>query len=213
MQDTKTIRVLIAHDNIMTLEGLATIIGRRQDMEVVAKTHEVPGLLEIVLRSCPDVLLMDLRLNGLESFDVIRTVRDRFPKIGILIFSNYEGSEDIYRALRAGVKGYLLKSASDSELAEAIKTIHAGRKHIPNEIAIRLAERIDHSTLTQREHEVLLQIVKGKSNKEIADALEIVEATVKFHVNSILTKLGVTDRTQAATAALLRGIIHSQDLS
>lgn len=212
MQDSKSIRVLIANDHIMTREGLATVISRRKDMEVVAQTEDASNLLEIVRGSSPDVVLIDLMLDGTDTLDVIRRVRDRFPKIAVLVFSNYEGSEDIYRALRAGAKGYLLKNVSDSELVEAIKGVHSGRRHISTEIAVRLAERMDHSTLTAREQEVLLLIVKGKSNKEIADHLQITEATVKYHVNGILMKLGVSDRTQAATAALLRGIVHPQDL-
>jgi two-component system NarL family response regulator len=212
MKEPEKIRVLIANDQTMIREGLSTVINRQKDLEVVGQSAEIATLFDTIRHKNPDVILIDLKLDGVDTFDVIRKLSDSFPKIAIIIFSSFDGSEDIYRALRAGAKGYLMKSASDSDLVEAIKTVRSGRRHIPTEIAVRLAERMDHSTLTDREHEVLLLIVKGKSNKEISDQLEITEGTVKFHVNGILMKLGVTDRTQAATAALLRGIIHPQDL-
>ena len=212
MQRPKGIRVLIANDQILVREGLATVINRSKNMEVVAQTGRLSDLSIKIRGSSPNVLLIDLRLEEMDSLEMIRTIRESFPAVAILIFSNYEGSEDIYRALRAGARGYLLHNASDSEVVEAIETVNSGRKYISDEIAVRLAERMDRSTLSHRELEVLLLIVKGKSNKEIAGSLGITEGTVKFHVNAILEKLAVTDRTQAATAALLRGIVHPEDL-
>jgi DNA-binding NarL/FixJ family response regulator len=212
MPQTEEIRVLIAHDEVLTREGLATIINRRQEMKVVDLAGNISEVINAIQLQRPDVLLIDLRLDGLDSVEVIQKVRETFPSVAIVILSGYEGSEDIYRALRAGVRGYLIRGVSDAEIIEAILTVKSGGRHIPNEIAIRLAERMDHSTLSERELQVLQQIIKGKSNKEIADLLSVTEGTVKYHVTGILTKLGVTDRTHAATAALLRGIVHLQDI-
>jgi DNA-binding NarL/FixJ family response regulator len=212
MPQTEEIRVLIAHDEVLTREGLATIINRRKEMKVVDLAGNISEVINAIQLQRPDVLLIDLRLDGLDSVEVIQKVRETFPSVAIVILSGYEGSEDIYRALRAGVRGYLIRGASDAEIIEAILTVKSGGRHIPNEIAIRLAERMDNSTLSERELQVLQQIIKGKSNKEIADLLSITEGTVKYHVTGILTKLGVTDRTHAATAALLRGIVHLQDI-
>ena len=212
MPQTEAIRVLIAHDEVLTREGLATIINRRQEMKVVDLAGSISEVINAIPLQRPDVLLIDLRLDGLDSVEVIQKVRETFPSVAIVILSGYEGSEDIYRALRAGVRGYLMRGVSDAEIIEAIITVKSGRRHIPNEIAIRLAERMDNSTLSERELQVLQQIIKGKSNKEIADLLSITEGTVKYHVTGILTKLGVTDRTHAATVALLRGIVHLQDI-
>jgi DNA-binding NarL/FixJ family response regulator len=212
MPQTEEIRVLIAHDEVLTREGLATIINRRQEMKVVDLAGNISEVINAIQLQRPDVLLIDLRLDGLDSVEVIQKVRETFPSVAIVILSGYEGSEDIYRALRAGVRGYLMRGVSDAEIIEAILTVKSGGRHIPNEIAIRLAERMDNSTLSERELQVLQQIIKGKSNKEIADLLSITEGTVKYHVTGILTKLGVTDRTHAATVALLRGIVHLQDI-
>jgi DNA-binding NarL/FixJ family response regulator len=212
MPQTEAIRVLIAHDEVLTREGLATIINRRKEMKVVDLAGNISEVINAIQLKRPDVLLIDLRLDGLDGVEVIQKVRETFPSVAIVILSGYEGSEDIYRALRAGVRGYLMRGVSDAEIIEAILTVKSGGRHIPNEIAIRLAERMDNSTLSERELQVLQQIIKGKSNKEIADLLSITEGTVKYHVTGILTKLGVTDRTHAATVALLRGIVHLQDI-
>jgi DNA-binding NarL/FixJ family response regulator len=212
MPQTEEIRVLIAHDEVLTREGLATIINRRKEMKVVDLAGNISEVINAIQLQRPDVLLIDLRLDGLDGVEVIQKVRETFPSVAIVILSGYEGSEDIYRALRAGVRGYLMRGVSDAEIIEAILTVKSGGRHIPNEIAIRLAERMDNSTLSERELQVLQQIIKGKSNKEIADLLSITEGTVKYHVTGILTKLGVTDRTHAATVALLRGIVHLQDI-
>jgi two-component system NarL family response regulator len=212
MPQPEAIRVLIAHDEALTREGLATIINRRKEMKVVDLAGNISEVMNAIQLQRPDVLLIDLRLDGLDGVEVIQKVRETFPSVAIVILSGYEGSEDIYRALRAGVRGYLMRGVSDAEIIEAILTVKSGGRHIPNEIAIRLAERMDNSTLSERELQVLQQIIKGKSNKEIADLLSITEGTVKYHVTGILTKLGVTDRTHAATIALLRGIVHLQDI-
>lgn len=211
-QLTETIRVLIAHDEALTREGLASIINRSEQMKVVAHATSTAEVLQAIRIHKPDVILTDVRLSGADGEDVIQLVRQNYPAIAVVILSGHEGSEDIYRALRAGVKGYLIRGVSDAEIIQAIQSVKIGGRHIPDKIAMRLAERMDGSTLSDRELQVLQLIVKGKSNKEIADQLGITEGTVKFHVTGILTKLGVTDRTQAATAALHRGIVHLGDI-
>ena len=212
MQTPEKIQVMIANDQILVREGIAAVLNRQKGMEVVAQTGKLSEVMEYFLRYRPKVLLIDLRLSKSDTLETIKTIRQKFPGAGVLIFSDQDGSEQIYRALRAGARGYVLKDVSDSELIQAIQNVFSGRRYLSADIAARLAERMDRSTLTQREIEVLQLIVKGKSNKEIAGILEVTEGTVKYHVNGILSKLGVTDRTQAATAALLRGIIHPQDL-
>jgi DNA-binding NarL/FixJ family response regulator len=143
-------------------------------------------------------------MSGVE---VIERVRMEEPKARFIVLTTYDGDEDIYRALKAGAKAYLLKGMTTEELVAAIRAVHEGKSHIPPAIAERLAERVGTEDLTQRELDVLEQIVSGKSNKEIGTELDISEATVKTHINSLLSKLGVTDRTQAATAAIRRGIV------
>jgi len=212
MQQAQKLRILIADDQILVREGLATILSRQKHLEVVGQTDKLAQVLEYCRLQRPDVLLIDLRLQEADTVETIQKIHQDFPGVSILMVSNYDGSEDIYRSLRAGARGYVHKNVSDSELMDAIQSVSSGRRYISPQIADRLAERMDRSTLTPREMEVLQFIVRGKSNKEIADLLKVTEGTIKYHINGILTKLGVSDRTQAATAALLRGIIHPQDL-
>jgi len=144
--------------------------------------------------------------------DAIQRIRMESPQARFIVLTTYDGDEDIYRALKAGAKAYLLKGMTTDELITAIRAVHAGKSHIPQAIAEKLAERMGIEELTPREMDVLEQIVAGKSNKEIADELGVTEATVKTHINSLLGKLGVTDRTQAATAAIRRGIVPLESL-
>ncbi len=156
----------------------------------------------------PDITLIDLRMPVLSGVEAITAIRREFPDAHLIVLTTYDGDEDIYRSLQAGAQGYLLKDMFFEELEDAIRKVHAGLRRIPAQVAERLAERMSGTELTARELEVLKQIVRGKSNKEIAGLLKIGEATVKSHINNILSKLGVTDRTQAATTALQRGIVH-----
>jgi two-component system NarL family response regulator len=151
---------------------------------------------------------MDLRLPVMAGVDAIKAMRQEFPTARIIVLTTFDGDEDIYRALQAGARGYLLKGMSAEELMDAIRTVHSGKTRIPAPVAQILAERMAGPGLTAREMDVLKLIVTGKSNKDIGKDLNISEATVKTHINSILSKLGVNDRTQAATSALQRGIIH-----
>jgi two-component system NarL family response regulator len=151
---------------------------------------------------------MDLRMPELGGVEAITAIRKEFPDARLIVLTTYDGDEDIYRSLQAGAQGYLLKDMFFEELEEAIRKVHGGSRRIPTQVAERLAERMGSSDLTGRETEVLEQIVAGHSNKTIAAHLNISEATVKSHINSILSKLGVSDRTQAATTALQRGLVH-----
>ncbi|MDX6575050.1 MAG: hypothetical protein QOE96_1003, partial [Blastocatellia bacterium] len=156
----------------------------------------------------PDITLMDLRMPQLGGVEAITAIRKEFPDARLIVLTTFDGDEDIYRSLQAGAQGYLLKDMFFEELEEAIRKVHGGSRRIPTQVAERLAERMGSSDLTGREIEVLEQIVGGNSNKAIASRLNISEATVKSHINNILSKLGVSDRTQAATTALQRGLVH-----
>jgi two-component system NarL family response regulator len=151
---------------------------------------------------------MDLQLPGLSGVEAIRRVRQDDPSARFIVLTTFDGDEDIYRALEAGARAYLLKGMTVEELTSTIRIVHAGKTRISPGIAEKLAERMGGQTLTAREHEVLERIAAGRSNKEIASDLQISEATVKTHINSLLGKLGVGDRTHAATLAIQRGIIH-----
>jgi DNA-binding NarL/FixJ family response regulator len=203
-----SIRVLVVDDHPIVREGLIAIVERQPDMSVVAEASDGEQAVEAFRQHRPDVTLMDLRLPGMSGVEAITAIRREFPSARVIVLTTYDGDEDIYRALQAGAQGYLLKDTFREELLEAIRAVNEGKRRIPGGIATRLAERIGGNELTAREIEVLKLIVKGRSNREIASALVITEGTVKGHVNNILSKLGVADRTQAATTALQRGIIH-----
>jgi two-component system NarL family response regulator len=177
-------------------------------MNVIAEASDGNTGVELFRKHQPDVTLMDLRLPGLGGAEAVAKIRTEFPNARIIVLTTFDGDEDIYRALQAGARGYLLKGMFGDELVDAIRTVHAGKTRIPAVVAERLAMRMGGSALTGRELEVLELIVGGKSNKEIGGSLSISEATVKTHINNILSKMGVTDRTQAATAAIQRGLVH-----
>jgi two-component system NarL family response regulator len=204
--------VLIANDKILVREGLAAVFNRQKNIEVIAHAGTISEVQQQIRQCHPSVLLIDLRLDGSDTVETVRKIHEHFPTVAILMLSDRDGSEDIHRSLRAGARGYLSIDVSDSELLDAVHAVSTGRRYISPKIASRLAERMSRSTLTPRELDVMKLIVSGKSNKEIGDRLKIAEETVKYHVKSILAKLGVADRTQAATAALLRGIVHPQEL-
>jgi DNA-binding NarL/FixJ family response regulator len=208
MSDSSTIRVILVDDHPVVRFGLAAIIGLQPDMVVVAEAGSGEEACSICARHPADVVLMDLRLPGLSGLEAIRAIRKSHPKLRFIILTTYDGDEDIHRALEAGAQAYILKGMSHNELVNAIRTVHSGLKYIPASVSKSLAERPPHSELSARELEVLELIVKGHSNREIGEALGISEATVKWHVNIILSRLNVSDRTQATVAALQRGIVH-----
>jgi two-component system, NarL family, response regulator len=209
MSKEGAIRVLIADDHPVVREGVAAMIERRPDMTVVGEAATGREAVAAYRAAQPDVVLMDLRMPDMTGVEAIGAIRGEFPGARIIVLTTYDGDEDIYRGLQAGARAYLLKDAPRDDLLDAIRAVHAGQSRIPPAVAARLAERVlAGPELTARELEVLQGIVAGRSNKEIGAALGISEGTVKAHVNNILGKLGVNDRTQAVTTALQRGIVH-----
>ena len=200
--------ILIVEDHFLARIALTTIINMQSDLTVVAEADTGEQAIELYRQHEPDVTLMDLRLPGMSGLDAAIAIRGDFPHARIIALTNYEGSEDVYRCLRAGVQSYLLKDTSGEELLQAIRTVRAGKRYITQAIASRLSERLSVSDLTHRELEVLELIVHGMSNKEIANALNIADKTVRIHVSNILSKMDVSDRTQAAITALQRGLVH-----
>jgi two-component system NarL family response regulator len=202
------IRILIAEDHQVVRQGLVALLNMVDGLRIVAEAANGQQAVELFRQHRPDVTLMDLRMPGMGGVETIAAIRREFPDARIIVLTTFDGDEDIFRAIQAGARGYLLKGMSVDELIDAIQTVHHGRSKIPPAVAERLAERLSGNALTERETEVLKNIVGGKSNKEIAAALFISEATVKTHINNLLSKLGATDRTQAARIALQRGIVH-----
>lgn len=207
MSDQK-IRIVVIDDQAVVRQGFVSLINTVADMEVIAEGTNGQQAVDLYRTHKPDVMLIDLRMPVLSGVEAIAAIRREFPGARMIVLTTYDGDEDIYRSLQAGAQGYLLKDVFFEDLEDAIRKVHAGSRRIPAEVAERLAGRMSGSELTGRELEVLQQIVAGKSNKEIGSHLNISEATVKSHINNILSKLGVTDRTQAATTALQRGIVH-----
>jgi len=204
----ETIRILVVDDHQIVPQGLVALLSTVPDFKVVAEAGDGSEAVELHRELKPDITIMDLRLPRMSGVDAITAIRAESPQARFIVLTTFDGDEDIYRALQAGAKGYLLKGMNAEELTDAIRTVHAGRARIPTIVAERLAERVSGTELTTREREVLQLIVKGLSNKEIGNQLHISEATVKTHINNLLSKLGVSDRTQAATTALQRGLVH-----
>jgi two-component system NarL family response regulator len=205
---SEQIKLLVVEDHHIVRQGLVALLNTVPEMNVVAEASDGNTGVELFRKHQPDVTLMDLRLPGLGGAEAVAKIRTEFPNARIIVLTTFDGDEDIYRALQAGARGYLLKGMFGDELIDAIRTVHAGKTRIPAVVAERLATRMGGSALTGRELEVLELIVGGQSNKEIGGSLSISEATVKTHINNILSKMGVTDRTQAATAAIQRGLVH-----
>jgi len=202
------IKLLVVEDHHIVRQGLVALLNAVSDMAVVADASDGASGVELFRKHQPDVTLMDLRLPGMGGAEAVAQIRAEFPNARIIVLTTFDGDEDIYRALQAGARGYLLKGMFGDELLEAIRVVHAGKTRIPPVVAERLATRMAGSALTSRELAVLELIVAGKSNKEIGNDLCISEATVKTHINNLLGKMNVTDRTQAATAAIQRGLVH-----
>jgi DNA-binding NarL/FixJ family response regulator len=205
---SEPIRILVVDDHKIVRQGIVSLLNTVADLQVVAEAADGQEAIDAHRLHKPDVTLMDLRLPKIGGADAITRIRQEHPTARIIVLTTFDGDEDIFRALQAGAKGYLLKGMDIDELTEAIRSVFAGKSRIPAAVAEKLADRMGGPALTSREIEVLKRIVAGRSNKEIAQDLIISEATVKTHINSILSKLGVTDRTQAATSALQRGIVH-----
>ena len=207
MRDSKPIRILVVDDHFMVRLGLSASLNVEPDMEVVAEADNGTAALEAYRRHRPNLVMMDLRLPGMSGTDCTAVILREFPDACILMLSTHSGEEEIYRALQAGAKGYIVKSIIREELLRAVREVHQGRQYVDSIVAAHLAERRLHRCLSSREVEVLRMVVQGLGNKEIASALNIAEVTVKLHVSHVLEKLQVKDRTQATTVAVQRGII------
>jgi DNA-binding NarL/FixJ family response regulator len=202
------IRLLIADDHALILEGLAATIGRQNDMTVVAKASNGREAVELWKTHRPDVLLLDLRMPTLNGVGVIKELRDLDISARVIVHTTYDTDEEIYQAVRAGAKGYLLKDAPLEELLDSIRRVHTGETCIPPALGAKLASHVSGETLTSREVDVLKLLARGRSNKEIGTDLFISETTVKTHVRSIFGKLSVMSRTEAIAAANRRGLIQ-----
>ncbi len=215
MTGNTTIRVLTVDDHELVRKGIAAILSAEPGFELVAEAGNGEQAVQLFREHRPDVTLMDLRLPDKSGVEAIKEIRSEFSDARIIVLTSYDGDQDIYRALEAGVRGYLLKEMVHAEVLRAIRAVHSGKRFIPTEVSQQLNGFFPELALTPREVEVLSLIARGFGNKEVADVLGTAAGTVKAHVQSILSKLGASDRTHAVTIALRRGIIHlhSPDLA
>jgi DNA-binding NarL/FixJ family response regulator len=203
-----TIRVMCVDDHPLVRKGVASILANEPDMELVAEASDGREAVQKFHELHPDVVLMDLRMPQMDGTEATRAIRGEDPDARIIALTSYDGDQDIYRALEAGVRGYILKEMVHSEIVKAIRTVQSGKRLMPPEVAERLSEYFPQVALTPREVEVLSYVARGLANKEIAHKLGTANGTIKMHVQNILEKLGASDRTHAVTIAIERGILH-----
>jgi DNA-binding NarL/FixJ family response regulator len=208
MKNANPIRILVAEDHLVARVGVSTIVNLQPDMTVVAEATNGQQAIELYRAHLPDVTLLDLRMPILSGIDAAAAIHKEYPRAKLIALTTYGGDEDIRRALQAGVQAYLMKDILHDELLKAIRAVHEGQTYLPASVAAALAAQMPRPDLSARELQVLELIVAGLANKQIAYTLNIAEYTVKNHVKNILDKLSVQDRTQAATVAIQRGIIH-----
>jgi DNA-binding NarL/FixJ family response regulator len=208
MSDQTRIRVISIDDHPLLNEGIASIINSQSDMQLVAQASSGGEAIQTFREHQPDVTLVDLRLPDMNGIDTMIAIRTEFPEAHIVMLTTFKGDVDIQRALEAGARGYVLKSMSPEDMVAVIRQVHAGKKCIPSEVAARLAEHLCDDDLTPREVDVLRVVASGNRNRDIAQKLFISEETVKVHIKHIMEKLGASDRTQAVSIALRRGIIE-----
>lgn len=202
------IRIMLADDHVVVRKGLFAMLNEAGGMTVVAEAANGDEAVKLFRQHQPDLLLLDLRMPKRDGVEVVAAIREEFLTARIIILTTFDTDEDIFRALRAGAKGFLLKDATFGEIIESIRAVHAGKTCIPALIAGKLAERAAAPELTPRELDVLRLVVQGKSNRDASIALYVSEETIKSHIKNILTKMGVGDRTSAATMALKRGLVR-----
>jgi two-component system NarL family response regulator len=207
MSQSTRIRILIVDDHPLVTEGLANIINYDPEMTVVAQAEDGQQAIDYYREHQPDVTLMDLRMPGMGGVEAITAIRAEFKSARIIVLTTYDGDEDIYRGLQAGAQSYLLKDTEPSELLNAIRMVHRGQQYVSSVVGRKLVERMNIPVLSERELDVLRLIAQGLSNQDIGTALNVGESTVKSHVTHILTKLGVSDRTQAVIVAVKRGLV------
>lgn len=207
MVETGPVRILLADDHPVVREGLAALINRREDMTVVAEASDGMQAVELYSEHLPDVTLLDLRMPKLSGVEAIVEIKKKNPAARVIVLTTFDSDNNIFRALQAGARAFVLKDTPVDSLLECIRAVHRGQSVIPQEIAAKLAKQLSMPALTDRELQVLEVLAEGKSNKEIAKTLHITEGTVKSHLNSILRKLDADDRTQAVTIALKQGIL------
>jgi DNA-binding NarL/FixJ family response regulator len=208
MVSSKSIRILIVEDHPVFREGLSTILASQPDMVLIGQAANATEAVAEFRLHRPDITLMDLRLPGTNGTDAVIAIRGEFPQARIVMLTTSDSDGEIQRALRAGAAAYVFKSMPKNELLEVIRSVHAGRRHVPQEVAARLAEHLGEDDLTTRELEVLRLIRDGYRNKQIADRLAIAETTVNFHIKNLVDKLQANDRTHAVTIALRRGLLQ-----
>jgi two-component system NarL family response regulator len=206
-----SIRILLVDDHPVVRAGLASMLSSIRGITVCGAASTGEEALDIIDQEKPDVLLLDLRMPGMTGIDLLKALRTRSFPPKALVLTSYSSDEEIYRAIEAGAQGYLLKSAPQAEIVTAIQSVYRGKNHISSPIAIRLAERMVRWALTPRELEILEMVVRGLTNGQIGNALRVSENTARNHVNSIIRKLGVSGRTEAATAAIQQGLVRLAD--
>ena len=208
MSTETPIRVLCADDHPLVRKGIASILANETDVVLAGEAGSGQEAVDQFRKLKPDVVLMDLRMPNMNGIEATRIIRTESPEAKIIALTSYDGDQDIYRAIEAGVRGYILKEMVHTEVLRAIRTVHAGKRLMPAEVAERLSEYFPQMALTPREVEVLRFVAKGMANKEIAHQLGTASGTIKMHIQNILAKLDASDRTHAVTIALERGILH-----
>jgi DNA-binding NarL/FixJ family response regulator len=206
------LRILVADDHLVYRMGIRSLVGNEPGMKVVGEATDGTSAIELYRKLQPDVMLLDLRMPQKNGIEVVQTIRSEFPEARILVVTSYQTEEEIYQVLRAGALGYILKDMGREMLIEAIQSVQAGVSWVSPTIQRQFTERSLRETLTAREVEVMRLLAKGLTNREIARVFNIAESTVKNHVNSLLAKLDVSDRTEAVTLCLVRGVVRLEDI-
>jgi DNA-binding NarL/FixJ family response regulator len=210
-QNSNLIRILIVDDHPVVCSGLTNMLSAQAGLEVIGSAASGEEALAMIQQDKPDLLLLDLRMPGMDGIAVLHALKRMESPPRVVVLTSFEKDEDIYRAIRAGAQGYLLKDTTESEMVAAISVVDAGKRYIPRHIAARLADRMMRSDLTAREVQILERLAQGSTNKQIASALDISDNTVRHHVNNIMGKLQVSDRTEAVATAIRRGVLSGTD--